>query len=135
MPRHSLSLAVVGAQHPNAKGPTRRFGLSLCKPGDQIELVPEPKNSHDEYAVAVFCHNIQLGYITAERSPWISRMLRNGIEIRAVFQQPTQYGGVIRVAFDGADPVLPVTREALPKDDYSEPDTVDTFWPDEEWPE
>jgi hypothetical protein len=125
-----LSLAVVGAQHANAdkRAPTRRFAIDLCRPGDPIELRPEPKNPKDEYAVAV--HNregMQMGYLTAERAPWIGAMIRQGREIACIFQEGTQHGAVIRVAFDGAVPVLPPPREPPAE----EPD----FYPDEIYPD
>ena len=118
-----LSLAVVGAAHPNKRGPTRVFGIGLCRPGDPIELRREPKNPKDEYAVAVFAGGIQVGYLQAERAPWIGAMISNGREIEAVFQEPAQYGCVIRVAFDGAVMELPTPR---PK-----PVADDDFYPDE----
>lgn len=130
MPRPSLSLAIVGAQHPNKRGPTRRFELSICRPGEAIELRPEPRNKADEHAIAVYSsRGIQLGYLTAERAPWIGGMLKQGREVRAVYQQQTQYGAVIRVAFDGEAPVLPERREHEQRDD--DPD----FYPDEVWPD
>lgn len=130
MARGSLSLAVVGAQYPNAdkRAPTRRFAIDLCRPGDRVELRPEPKNPKDEYAIAV--HNresMQMGYLAAERAPWIGAMLNKGRVIAAIFQAPTQYGALIRVAFDGLVPTLPASRESAGDD----PD----FYPDEVYPD
>ena len=108
MTRSALSLAVVGADHPNKRGPGRRFELNICRPGEPIELRPEPKNPKDENAVAVYsARGIQLGYITAERAPWIGGMLKQGREVRAIFQRQTGFGAWIRVAFDGEAPMLP----------------------------
>jgi len=124
----ALSLAVVGARFPNRRGPDRRFEILLCKPGDPVSLIPEPKNRADERAVAVFSlRGVQIGYLTAERCGWIGRMIREGREIRAIFQKPTQFGAVIRAAFDGAEPHLPApeseSRAAAPDDESG-------FWPD-----
>lgn len=126
-----LSLAVVGAQHANAdkRAPTRRFAIDLCRPGDPVELCPEPKNPKDEYAVAV--HNregMQMGYLSAERAPWIGGMIPNGREIACIFQESSQHGAVIRVGFDGVVPKVPTPREKPLKD---EPD----FYPDDIWPD
>lgn len=64
----ALSLAVVGAQYPNRDGSDRRFEILLCTPGEPVELVPEPRNRHDENAVAVrSARGVQIGYLTAER--------------------------------------------------------------------
>lgn len=120
-----LSLAVVGARFPNRSGPDRRFEILLCKPGDPVELIPEPKNPADPLAVAVFSERgVQMGYLTAERCGWIGRMIRDGRDIEAAFQKPTQFGAVIRVAFDGAPLDLPKESPRESVDDDS------GFWPD-----
>ncbi|UAK23642.1 HIRAN domain-containing protein [Sphingomonas nostoxanthinifaciens] len=131
MPIAALSLAVVGAAHSNKKGaPTRAFAIQLCRPGDTVELVPEPKNPADPHAVMVLNREgMQMGYLTAERAPWIGGMLGQGREIRAVFQEPTSYGAVIRVAFDGEEPALPAPRERETANRE-----VD-FYPDEIYPD
>lgn len=132
MPRH-LSLAVVGAQHPNKRGPTRRFGISVCKPGDPIDLVPEPKNEADPNAIAVYAGDIQIGYLTAERAPFIGALMSREI-VTAIFQSAQQYGAVIRVGV-GCIPVLPDIDDSRampwPPPEQSEQD----FWPDPEWPD
>ncbi|MDP5279927.1 HIRAN domain-containing protein [Sphingomonas sp. DG1-23] len=108
MPLPDQSLAVVGADYPNKQGPGRRFELNICRPGEPIELRPEPKNPKDENAVAVYsARGVQLGYLTAERAPWIGGMLKQGREVRAIFQRQTGFGAWIRIAFDGEAPVLP----------------------------
>lgn len=136
MPRPALSLAVVGADHPNPKGPTRRFGISLCRPGDAIELRREPKNQADENAVAVFdSRGIQIGYLTAERAPWIGGMIVNGREIRAAFQEATSWGALIRVAFDGAHPTLPEPRGRPDNECQEFADTEPEWQPDQTWPD
>jgi len=124
-----LSLHVVGADHPNADGGNRRFEILLCPPGEPIELVPEPKNPVDPNAIAVFSlRRIQIGYLTADRAPWIAGMLRNGRELQAVFQEATRPGAAIRIAFDGEAPVPPrCGRKQLVRETTEEVD----FWPDE----
>lgn len=122
-----MSLHVVGADHPNRKGGgNRRFEILLCSPGEPVALMPEPRNPVDPNAVMVFsARDVQIGYLTAERAPWIGALLRGGRVIRAVFQSPTTAGAAIRVAFDGADPVLPPAVTPIAG---SDPDTG--FWPD-----
>lgn len=56
-------------------------------------------------------------------------MIDRGREIRAIFQQQTDYGGVIRITFDGAAPELPIDSRSEQRGE--EPD----FWPDEVWPD
>jgi len=135
--RGALSLAVVGAGFPNKRGPSRRFELNLCRPGEPIELRLEPKNPADENAVAVYSERgIQLGYLTAERAPWIGGMMRQGREIIAIFQRQTSFGAWIRIGFDGSRPDLPVERheECARESDFSDVPAPD-FYPDEEWPD
>lgn len=135
MPLPAQSLAVVGARFDNKKGPTRRFEIELCRPGEPIELRPEPKNLADERAVAVYSmRGIQIGYIKAERAAWIGGMIRQGREMAVIFQESTSWGAVVRVAFDGEVPTLSAKREG---DEYgagADDSDVD-FWPDEEWPD
>lgn len=120
-----FSLHVVGADYPNRGGGNRRFEILLCVAGEAVTLVPEPRNPVDPNAVMVLSsRGVQIGYLTADRAAWIVGMLRSGREVAGVFQQATAMGAAIRVAFDGAVPVLPgaAAVEADP-----EPD----FWPDE----
>jgi hypothetical protein len=128
----AMSLAVVGAQHANADRSNRRFEIKLCKPGEPVELRPDPKNKHDELAVAVFSiRGVQLGYLTAERCGRIGGLIRAGREVRAVFQAETRFGAWIRVAFDGEEPVVPEVAEANEATATQESD----WYPDEVWPE
>lgn len=110
-----LSLHVVGADHPNADGSNRRFEILLCVAGEPVDLVPEPKNPADPHAIAVFsARGVQIGYLTADRAPWIGGMLRSGRELKAIFQTATPLDAAIRVGFDGETPMLPPERSALP---------------------
>lgn len=119
-----LSLAVVGALHPNRKGPTRLFEIRMCCPGEPVQLIPEPRNCADPRAIAVFSvRNIQIGYLTAERAPWIGNLIAQGKSVRAIFQQAVTSGAVIRASLDGSEPILPVSVQTPPTPD---PD----FWPD-----
>ncbi len=122
-----VSLAIVGIDYLNKRGPGRRFDLEICVPREPVELRPEPKNPYDEHAIAVFsCRGVQLGYLKSERAVWIGTLARQGHEIRAIFQGMTSTAGWIRVAFDGTDPVLPVARPAVEETE---------FYPDEVWPD
>ena len=122
----ALSIAVVGADHPNKRGPSRIFELQLCRPGEIIELRREPKNPADPRAVAVYsARGIQIGYIPAERAQWIGSMIDQGREVAAVFQMRTGYGAAIRVAFDGDVPTI----DGLPTESAKPPPEPD-FWPD-----
>lgn len=125
MPITSLSLAVVGADYPNKRGPGRRFAISLCRPGDVVKLVREPTNPADPRAVQVQTESgIVMGYLSAERCGWIGSMIADRREIRSIFQEATGFGAIIRVAFDGEEP-------ALPPPNHGRPNQTPDFWPDD----
>lgn len=132
----AMSLAVVGVQYPNKDKSNRQFEIAVCKPGEPVELRPEPKNIADENAVAVFSQRgVQIGYLTAERWGRIGAMIRQGREMHAVFQREAQHGAWIRVAFDGELPIVdlnpsPFVRAPL-RAEGADPET--DFYPDPEW--
>ncbi|WP_426254524.1 HIRAN domain-containing protein [Sphingomonas sp. DC2300-3] len=122
-----MSIAIVGIDYPNKRGPARRFELEICRPGEPVELRPEPKNQFDEHAIAVFsCRRIQLGYLPSERAVLIGTLMRQGHEVRAIFQALEPRVGWVRVAFDGEDPVLPpaAQQQDTPDDSGFYPDPV-----------
>ena len=124
------SLAVVGADHPNKKGPGRRFEIAVCAPGELIRLEREPKNPADPHAVAVFsARDVQLGYLRAEQAAWIGGMILNGREVVAVFQRASQVGCWVRIAFDGDYPSVDGITDAPAEE--GEPD----WYPDEIYPD
>ena len=125
----AMSLAVVGVAYANKDGSDRGFEILLCKAGEPVALEPEPKNKKDENAVKVLsARGVQIGYLTAERAPWLSRVLRSGRETTAVFQRKADWGAWIRVAFDGK---VPVVAPEMEEGRDAEPE----FYPDEVWPE
>ena len=119
----SLTLAVVGANFPNKRGPTRRFAINLCRPGDLVQLVREPKNPADPRAIQVqSAEGLVMGYLTAERCGLIGQQMARGRTVNAIFQEATEYGALIRVAYD-AIPILPPNSAA--------PNRNRDWWPDE----
>lgn len=126
-----LSVAIVGANHPNKDGGNRRTEIAFCDPGEPVELRPEPKNPHDEHAIAVFSvRNFQIGYVASARAVLLGGLLRDGHVLTAVFQDVATWGAIARVGVDCA-PVLPTGREENEHDEEtrSSGDEVD-FWPD-----
>jgi hypothetical protein len=131
MPIQHLSLAIVGMRHENRrrKGmPTghRQSEILMSSPGEIVELRAEPDNPVDGNAVAAYsARGVQIGYVRGERTAILRAAWRNGREVRAIFQEAVPFGAIVRVAFDGLDPVLPVRDPApAPIDDGD-------FWPDE----
>jgi hypothetical protein len=133
-----MSLEVVGVQFANAdkSKSNRRFEILLCKPGDAIELRPEPKNKADPHAIAVFSERgVQIGYLGAERAPRIRQIILEGREVHAVFQAAVERGAWIRVAFDGEAPTLPAPQLPRAKEIEQLSDSDPDFYPDEVWPD
>lgn len=132
-----LTLAVVGIDHLNQdKARTnRRSELMLLTPGVEMVLRLEPKNRADPNAVMVLSPSgIQVGYLTAERAPWIGAKIRNGEIVTAIFQGIEGGAGYLRVAIGGGRPTLPA---AAPPSAGPRADEVAElgFWPDPEGPE
>ncbi|WP_019516814.1 HIRAN domain-containing protein [Sphingomonas sp. Mn802worker] len=128
-----LTLAIVGIDFPNndRARSNRRSELMLLAPGAPMMLVPEPRNPVDPQAVAVFSPSgLQVGYLSAERAPWIGARIRAGDEVVAVLQGVVSGAGYLRVRIGGGAPTLPVGRER----DEEGAGEVD-FWPDPEGPE
>ena len=133
-----ISLAVVGVAFANAdkSKSNRRFEIILCKPGEPVDLRPEPKNRYDERAIGVWSMRcVQLGYLTAERCGRIGGLMRQGHKVTAVFQAATPFGAWIRVAFDGELPIVPEGAEQAAIDGTTETESGDGFFPDEVWPD
>ena len=55
---------------------------SKMRPGSEVDLVLEPKNSHDKNAVAAYHNGTKIGYIPADKA-WVSKALLEGDEIVA----------------------------------------------------
>jgi hypothetical protein len=135
----SLSLVVKGADHHNRAprrkpGISRRFEIALCRPGEPVSLHLEPDNPVDPSAIAIYsARAIQIGYVSADRTGLIGSRMRAGIEVRAIFQQATRSGAIIRIAFDGEEPSLPASESAKAPPQTAIDDNG--FWPDETWPD
>ncbi|MBA4092424.1 MAG: hypothetical protein C0494_17780 [Sphingobium sp.] len=122
-----MSIAVVGAEYPNKRGPGRRFEIQLCAPGKPVELRREPRNRADSRAVAVYSmRDVQLGYIPAEQAQWIGGQLA---VVRAIFQRADKFGAVIRATFDGSTPVLPVEKPTPAPQPHSHDGGFYDDWP------
>jgi len=128
-----MSLAVVGADFPNKRGPGRRFEIALCAPGDALELRPEPKNPADEHAIAVYSErDVQIGYLSSQRAVYIAKLLREGHSTIAIFQGAAPFGAFARVAFDGDEAALPAPSPVAARlGDGVDPDPE--WQPDEEY--
>jgi hypothetical protein len=138
-----LTLAVVGIDFPNADGSNRRSEAMMTLPGESVEMVPEPKNKHDSNAIAVISpRGIQLGYVNAERAPYIGSRMSRGEDVEAIFQGMDGGSAFIRVRFGGGVPTLPppprspASAPPPPRSSRrSQPYDPHAFFPDEDGPE
>lgn len=138
-----LTLAVVGIDFPNENGTNRRSEAMMTPPGAPIDLVPEPKNKHDPNAIAVFsAQGVQLGYVSAERAPFVCLRIGRGEDVAAIFQGIDGGSAFIRVRFGGGVPALPPPSDMPPAPlrpprpaRTSEPYDPHSFQPDEDGPE
>jgi hypothetical protein len=79
------------------------------------------------------CRGIQIGYLPSQRAPYIGTIMARGEEVRAIFQDHAPYGGIVRIAFDGEEPVLPALKPKQPPVEAVDP--APDWYPDDEWPE
>lgn len=131
----AVSLAIVGADHLNKDKSNRRTEILWSTPGEEVHLVPEPKNPVDPQAVAVFsARGVQIGYVKAVQAQLIRSYLARGRITSAIFQHPINDGAVIRVGLDGELPTLPEVTSTEPQVSRPRPRHVpedhDGFWPD-----
>jgi hypothetical protein len=140
-PLDEMSFAVVGARfdNPRCKGrPTgnRRTEILLCEPGEPVLLVHETTNRHDANAIAAFsARGVQIGYLSADKTPIVHKANGEGRQPQAIFQAATDWGCYIRVAFGGRVPQLPpssahrAARQPSPaRDDWDGVDDIPEDW-------
>ncbi|HLW51334.1 MAG TPA: HIRAN domain-containing protein [Candidatus Angelobacter sp.] len=84
----------------------RQAALRRCRVGDGLQLVPEPTNRHDPFAVKVCRANgDMIGYIPADQSGRMSHDLASGWVYRVTVEEifpfsddPDKFGCKIRLA-------------------------------------
>ncbi|WP_416464007.1 HIRAN domain-containing protein [Sphingomonas sp. VDB2] len=119
-----LSLVIVGADHPNKDRSNRRSEILWSEPGEEVSLIPEPKNPVDPQAVAVFsARGVQIGYVKSFQAQLIRTYIGRRRITAAIFQGLHKEGAIIRLGLDGEAPTLPEPPPESPKDDSG-------FYPD-----
>jgi hypothetical protein len=133
-----VTLAVVGIDFPNTDGSNRRSEAMMTLPGEPVELVPEPKNKHDSNAIAVISPSgVQIGYLSAERAPYIGGRMGRGEDAVAIFQGMDGGSAFVRVRFGRDPPTLPVASSGStsPSRCLNQRHDPDGFYPDDEGPD
>lgn len=93
-------------------------------PGEEVSLLPEPKNPVDPQAVAVFsARGVQIGYVKSFQAQLIRTYIGRGRITAAIFQGRHKEGAIIRLGLDGELPTLPEPPPESLRDDSG-------FYPD-----
>ena len=84
------NVKVSGVTHINKDGVSRQEILALMKRWETIDLIREPNNPHDEFAIALYGGMGQIGYI-AEGTPGLGTLMDRGCKTLAKLSH--LYGG------------------------------------------
>lgn len=71
--RHLASYYIAGLQHWDGA-----LILNELKPGEELQLAPEPDNPFDPEAIAIYYKDTKLGYIPAHENSFASLMMHYG---------------------------------------------------------
>jgi hypothetical protein len=55
--------------------------INQIKPGEQLKLSADPRNSYDRFAVAVYRDGAMLGHVPQSDNKHLSKLLRQGIHL------------------------------------------------------
>lgn len=93
----SFFTKVAGVSRRNADGGERQEIIKRCRVGDKLDLIREPDNPHDAYAVKV-CRQTgeQIGYIPAHLAREISEAFEKGARIDAEISDLTGGGLLVK---------------------------------------
>ena len=73
------SFVLAGGQYYDLKKVIKDIQLN-----DELELIPDDENEHDEYAVKVFYHETMLGFLSRRKNTIIYNMLSNNLKLFGV---------------------------------------------------
>jgi hypothetical protein len=112
---NDFSLPACGEVHSNGDGTCRQCELALCRPGDPLRLVREPRNIHDRNAIAIVTkRGVRVGYLSRQYAAvWASKLDRGAVpkviveRIKGATLAGAMLGLVMRVNLEGEEPELP----------------------------
>jgi hypothetical protein len=74
---------IAGVSFTNPDGSSRQAALARCRAGENLRLVREADNPHDDEAVAVYSrHGEQLGYVTERANDSVAIWLDDETRVR-----------------------------------------------------
>jgi HIRAN domain len=117
---HSAQLhliGIVGEAMMNADGQSRQIELQRCSSGEQITVVREPENPHDNKAVRIdSIRGVTIGYIS-KQDRWLADLMDKGVPVRGIINDVTggtrdkpSLGCVIRIRTGGKELDRPIPR-------------------------
>ena len=93
MPFDHFFSKIAGVSFTNRDASSRQAALARCRAGENLRLVREPKNPHDDEAVAVYSkRGEQLGYITERANDDVSIWLDEETRVEAFITEITGGG-------------------------------------------
>ncbi|WP_397586693.1 hypothetical protein [Sphingobium fuliginis] len=111
------SIAIVGADLPNARAAKRRAEIAACRPGEPLELRRERGTRAGKRVVGVYsARGIEIGYVLPAQVDRVAGLVSIA---RAIFQEAETFGALGRLTFDGSTPTLPQPK---PKPERREPE-------------
>lgn len=90
-----LKCIVAGTSFRNFSEETEKFVLA-----ENMLLKREPKNEHDEFAVAVYQHEVKAGYLPRDKNEVIARLLDGGKNLYARLTEKEWEGNWLRLEID-----------------------------------
>jgi hypothetical protein len=79
--QNSNTFNVAGAFVKNRKSHL----INNCSVGDEVVLVPEPKNPHDSQAIRIRCNGKIVGYVPREDTEWVHKIIKGDYYAQLIF--------------------------------------------------
>lgn len=124
----SIGLAIVGADFRTGCAPRRQAEIDRCVAGERVTLRPLKRLVEGVPAISVYSQRgRQIGYVSPTHADWARNLLP---DIKAIFHKADSLGAIIRVATDGAAPILPQPArrgEMMRRPHEVHPEPIDEF--------
>ena len=87
-----LWTGIAGIQyHVDTSQPAGRKLMKSLKPGVELNLVREPDNKYDRWAIAIYTAKKEMiGYVTRFKNESIARLMDNGYKFHAIIESEMQ---------------------------------------------
>ena len=99
---------IVGESRETRNGEPRQQIILHCDPGDEVSLVRQSENPHDQNAVLIMCGDSDVGFLSREDAALLAPAIDAGLDYRAQIHRikggvpnAPSYGLQIAVAWEG----------------------------------